>query len=268
MTEYCITDSTGASAVILPEKGATVISYCVDGREYFYRDQENLDSAERPRCGIPFLFPAFGRTPEGSAYPMEIHGFGHTSAWEVVSYKEDELRLELHANEDTLKVYPFHFQVVLTFALRDGKLTIHQKYENHGGETMPYAFGFHPYFAVTDAAETEVSINAGLELDMLTGKPVPCTKKSVKIAFPEGAAESGAFFLQASDSAVIDAGNGKRIQMHFDESFNRMVLWSVKGKGFLCVEPINSSPNGLTTGDCYYLAPGECKEAAVSFEVI
>ena len=267
MKEYCISDATGASAVILPEKGATVISYCVEGKEYFYRDQENLDSPERPRCGIPFLFPVFGRTPEGSTYPMKIHGFAHTSQWDVVSYQESELRLVLCASEDTLRVYPFSFRVELTFGLCDGRLSIHQKYENLGRETMPFAFGFHPYFAVEDAEKTDVAIHAGLELDMATGKPAPFTKKSVKVKFPENALETGAFFLQASDCAVIDSGD-KKIKMHFDGSFNRLVLWTVRGKPFLCVEPINSSPNGLVTGDCYYLAPGECKEAEILFEAV
>lgn len=267
MKQYRITDSTGATAVILPEKGATVIGYCVEGKEYFYRDQENLDSPERPRCGIPFLFPVFGRTPEGSPYPMEIHGFGHTSLWDVISYQEDELKLELRANEHTFQAYPFRFRVELTFALRDGKLSIHQRYENLGTETMPFAFGFHPYFAVEDAEKTEVTMHAGLEMDMQTGKALPCTKESVKVVFSEGVPEAGAFFLQASDWAVIDSGD-KKIKMSFDVSFNRLVLWAVRGKPFLCVEPINSSPNGLVTGDCYNLEPGESREAEVLFEAV
>ena len=60
-----LTDHTGARAEILPEKGATVISYRSRGQEVFYRDQENLDSPERPRCGVPFLFPVFGRCCPG-----------------------------------------------------------------------------------------------------------------------------------------------------------------------------------------------------------
>lgn len=267
MEAYRITDHTGSSAVILPEKGATVVSYCVDGWDYFYRDQENLISTERPRCGVPFLFPVFGRTPESSPYPMEIHGFGHTSVWNVISKDTSELKLELCTSEDTLKVYPFHFRVELTFAMKNGKLFIHQKYENHGTETMPYAFGFHPYFAVDDVEKTTISFHAQLEMDMLTGKPAPCQKASVSLTFPHGAPETGAFFMQASDYAVIDTGNDRKIKMNFDEHFTRLVLWAVKGKGFVCAEPINSSPNGLATGDCLYLAPGECYEAEISFEV-
>lgn len=268
MKSYRISDHTGASAVILPEKGATVIGYNVDDQEYFYIDQDNLGSPERPRCGIPFLFPVFGRTPEGSAYPMEIHGFGHTSVWNVISYDTSVLKLELCANEDTLKVYPFCFRVELTFSMQDGKLSIRQKYENHGTETMPYAFGFHPYFAVEDVEQTVIFFHAQLEMDMLTGKAAPCQKTSASLIFPQNAPETGTFFMQASDCAVIDAGFGRKIKMNFDCNFNRLVLWAVRGKGFVCVEPINSSPNGLVTGDCLQLAPGQCHEAEISFEVI
>ena len=268
MKSYCISDHTGASAVILPEKGATVISYNVDNQEYFYIDQENLCSSERPRCGIPFLFPVFGRTPEGSAYPMEIHGFGHTSAWNVIFHETAELKLELCASEDTLKIYPFRFRVELTFSMQDGTLFIRQKYENHGTEVMPYAFGFHPYFAVADVEKTVISFHAQLEMDMRTGKASPCTKTFTSLTFPQNAPETGAFFMQASDCAVVDTASGRKIKMNFDRNFTRLVLWAVNGKGFVCVEPINSSPNGLATGDCLQLAPGQCHEAEISFEVI
>ena len=268
MKEYRISDASGSSAVILPEKGATLVSFLVEGKEYFYRDQENLDSHERPRCGVPFLFPVFGRTPEGSPYPMEIHGFGHTSVWEVVSYSESTLVLALSHSDATGKVYPFPFRVELTFSLQEGKLRLKQKYENPGTEPMPYAFGFHPYFAVKSVEEAVISFRAKLEMDMLTGKPAPCEKTSTSLYFPPQAAETGAFYLQASDFATIQAGDGRRIQMNFDGNFNRLVLWAVKGKDFICVEPINSSPNGLATGDCLTLAPGEIHEAEISFTTL
>lgn len=263
MKEYQIKDANGNCATILPEKGATVLSFQSNGIEIFYQDMENINSPERPRCGIPFLFPVFGRTPEDSVYPMEIHGFGHTSVWTVLEKKEDELRLELRANEETRKVYPFEFRVELVFSIKDGKLNIHQIYENLGEIDMPFSFGFHPYFAGVPT-EFVTSVSAGMQMDMQTGQPAPYDGQPVQIYFPEGAPESGAFFVQAKDEVVIKA-NEKQIHMQFDENFNRLVFWAVRGKDFLCVEPINSSPNGLVTGDCYSLAQGERREADVSF---
>ena len=263
MKEYKIQEKNGNFAVILPEKGATVLSFCVNGTEIFYKDMENIESSERPRCGIPFLFPVFGRTPEDSIYPMEIHGFGHTSKWDVFSHTENELRLELKANEETLSVYPFAFRVELIFTLKDGVLHIHQIYENIDEKEMPFSFGFHPYFA-GNPTEFSVKVDAELEMDMTTGQPKPFDNRMVEIVFPEGAPERGAFFVQAKNEAVLHRGDGTQIHMQFDANFNRLVFWAVNGKEFLCVEPINSSPNGLVTGDCYRLAPGEAREADIS----
>lgn len=274
MKEYRITDATGASAVILPEKGATVVSYQVGGREYLYRDDGNLASAERPRCGIPFLFPVFSRSPEdtfrwaGKGYPMQIHGFGHTSAWQVLSAEESRLCVALCADGATRRMYPFDFRVELTFTLQEGVLRVQQRYRNTGAEAMPYAFGFHPYWAVEDAGKTEVEIDAGFEMDLKSQKLIPCGRKTAAVAFAPGAREAGAFFSGAAGPAVIHVGRGRRVRMDFDTAFDRLVLWSVKDKGFLCVEPINSSPGGLATGDCHTLAPGESREAWVSFSVI
>jgi galactose mutarotase-like enzyme len=49
--------------------------------------------------------------------------------------------------------------------------------------------------------------------------------------------------------------------MAFDESYNQMVLWTQAGKPFLCVEPINGSPNGLNTGNYLTLKPGEVRQS-------
>ena len=266
MQEYIIKDKEGNNATILPEKGATVISFCVNDIEVFYKDVANLNSTERPRCGVPFLFPVFGRTPEDSIYPMEIHGFSHTSVWTVLAYTEDCLRLELVSTEETKKVYPFDFRVELIFTIKDGKLSIRQIYENKGENDMPFAFGFHPYF-VGNPTKFSVEVDAAAEMDMMTGQPKPFDGRMVQIAFPEGAQESGAFFVQAKNKAILHREDGKKVYMKFDENFNRLVLWAVNGKEFLCVEPINSSPNGLVTGDCYTLVSGEKRKAEVTIEV-
>lgn len=111
MKAYTIESKTGIKAVILPEKGATAISLQKEGREFLYCDEENLESPERPRCGIPFLFPIFGRlkegkyTWEGKDYAMEIHGFGHTSSWQVAEYTEDTLQLILDDSPGTGRRY-------------------------------------------------------------------------------------------------------------------------------------------------------------------
>ena len=146
MKEYRICDGHGTTAVILPDKGATVISLQKNGKEYLYCDRENLLSPERPRCGIPFLFPIFGRLKDctyvwdGKTYEMAIHGFGHTSVWKVAEHCDNHLSLVLDTDEITLAQYPFRFRTTLDFTLQNGTLTISQTYENLDTKPMPYNF--------------------------------------------------------------------------------------------------------------------------------
>ena len=266
MNQYRIQDAFGTQAVILPEKGATVISLRKGGKEFLYRDDGNLISSERPRCGIPFLFPIFGRLKDGKyiwqgrEYAMEIHGFGHTSSWQVAEYKTDALRLVLEANDATLAQYPFRFRVTLDFTLSEGALTIHQTYENRDKKPMPYNYGFHPYFLTEKLENLQVETTADTFFDFAVGGK-SFGHGMVSLTMPEGVPETGAAFMGVHSPTVLhNAAEGKKLTMEFDDSFHTHVLWSQAGKAFLCVEPVNGSADGLNTGNFMILEPGEKKE--------
>ena len=267
MQKYTIQDTTGIQAVILPEKGATVISLRKDGQEFLYCDPENLASPERPRCGIPFLFPIFGRLQDGkyawdgTEYTMAIHGFGHTSSWKVVAKTDTKLHLVLEANEDTLIQYPFRFRVTLEFSVEQGALTILQTYENLDEKPMPYNYGFHPYFLTEMLEHLRVETTADTFFDFAAGGKA-FGHGIISLSMPEGAPETGAAFMGVHGPTILhNDEEQKRLTMEFDESFHTHVLWSQAGKRFLCVEPVNGSANGLNTGVYLTLQPGESKTA-------
>jgi galactose mutarotase-like enzyme len=267
MKEYSIQDASGTRAVILPEKGATVISLRKGETEFLYSDPEYLASPERPRCGIPFLFPIFGRlqdgkyTWNGTEYTMAIHGFGHTSSWEVVTQGDSMLRLVLEANESTLFQYPFRFRVTLEFTLEQGALTIRQTYENLDEKPMPYNYGFHPYFLTEMLEHLRVETTADTFFDFAAGGKA-FGHGIISLSMPEGAPETGAAFMGVHGPTILhNDTERKRLTMEFDESFHTHVLWSQAGKKFLCVEPVNGSANGLNTGVYLTLQPGESKTA-------
>lgn len=271
MGEFVISDGLDTRAVILPEKGATAVSFQYRGVEFLYRDDENLNSSERPRCGIPFLFPIFGRLKDrcytwgGNRYTMEIHGFGHTSPWQVVRHHNDSLTLVLETSEETLAQYPFRFRVTLEFTIKAGELTIHQTYENLGDAPMPYNYGFHPYFLTEKPENIRVETVADTFFDFAVGGKT-FGHGSVSIKVPEDAPEAGAAFMGVHGPTVLhNEAEGKKLTMTFDPSFHTHVLWTVADKKFLCVEPVNGTADGLNTGNYLTLNPGEKKEAFVSF---
>lgn len=271
MIKYCICDGLGTSAVILPEKGATVISLQKNGTEFLYCDKENLQSPERPRCGIPFLFPIFGRLKDsayswdGKTYEMAIHGFGHTSVWNVAEHRDDMLSLVLEADEATLSQYPFRFRIMLDFTLQNGTLTIVQTYENLDTKPMPYNYGFHPYFLTQKLENIRVETTADTFFDFAVGGKA-FGHGSVSLTLPEGAPETGAAFMGVHGPTILhNEAEGRRLTMAFDESFHTHVLWNLGGKKFLCVEPVNGTADGLNKGIYLTLNPGETKKASVSF---
>lgn len=271
MKTYIISDGRGTRAEILPEKGATVVSLQKNGVEFLYRNDENLASPERPRCGIPFLFPIFGRLKdgkylwEGREYAMEIHGFGHTSVWQVTEHREDTLRLKLEADEQTLQQYPFRFRTELCFRVHEGALTIAQTYENQDATWMPYNYGFHPYFLTEKLENLQVETSADTFFDFAVGGK-PFGLGSISLTMPDGAPETGAAFMDVHGPTVLhNEAEGKKLTMEFDDSFHTHVLWTQAGKTFLCVEPVNGSADSLNNGNYLTLQPGEKKEAYVCF---
>ena len=271
MRAYTISDGHGLQAAILPEKGATVISLRKNGEEFLYIDRDNLNSEERPRCGIPFVFPSFGRLENGQyayngkPYPMDIHGFGHTSCWRVVAFGENELRLCLSASDDSRKIYPFDFSTELTFRAKDGRLSILQTYRNLGQTPMPLNFGFHPYFLTGQKERAEVRLSADICLDTVSGDRTD-GPTVIRDQVREDAQEL-CFLLAGVRSPMVFSAepNGRRISIEFDENFPQAVVWKRRDKPFLCAEPISGGPNGLNTGEHLILAPGEIRQAAVHF---
>lgn len=271
MDRYVIHDAFGPRAIILPEKGATVISLYGDDGEYLYYDHENRISPERPRCGIPFLFPIFGRltdgtyTWEGKTYHMDIHGFAHTSRWQVVKHTQRSLRLVLEADETTLAQFPFRFRVTLDFTVRDGWFTIEQTYENLDDRIIPYSYGFHPYFQAEKPEDIRVEATAKKILDFSEGLK-DFGHGTVSVSLPEGAPETGTVLMDVkAPVTLIHEAEGRKLTIDFDSGIHNLVLWHQAGKKFLCVEPVNGSADGLNTGRYRKLRPGETKKAFVAF---
>ena len=272
MQEYIISDGLDTRAVILPEKGATLTQISHKGVDFLYVDPENLASAERPRCGVPFLFPIFGRltdwkyTWDGAEYSMAIHGFGHTSPWQVARHTADTLVLTLEAGEETLAQYPFRFRVTLTFRAENGSIVLAQKYENLDTKPMPYNFGFHPYFRVEELSHIQVEATAAQRFDFAAGKVLPFGHDFVGLTLPEGAPETGGALMGVTGPTVLHIpAEGRKLTLEYSPDFPQTVLWTQANKPFLCVEPINGTADGLNKGVYLTLNPGESKEAFVRF---
>ena len=86
---------------VTPEKGGMATSFTKNGDEYLWLRDKNFESTDRPRCGIPILFPNCGKPDDGvhhfngAAYPIEVHGLADLVSWQVKSADDTAIELTL-----------------------------------------------------------------------------------------------------------------------------------------------------------------------------
>lgn len=269
-------DDAGSMLQVAPERGGIVTRFDVFGEPVFYLDEATLfNPAQNIRGGNPVLFPICGPlndgqyTLAGRTYAMKQHGLARNMAWEVtgVAVEADwaAITLKLVSDEETLHVYPFDFALEFKYTLAGNRLTIDQRYVNESGQPMPFYAGFHPYFLAPDVSDVELNIPAESCIDLLTGEEKTFRGVIDLAAGPETNAAFGN--LERRQVSFKNFGTGKEITIDFDEHFKYIVLWTIRGKEFLCIEPWMGMNYGLNLGEYVVLESGSELKARVSIIV-
>ena len=167
VTYKTITLTDGAYALtVTPEKGGMATSFTRNGEEYLWLRDKNFESTDRPRCGVPILFPSCGKPDggvhlfDGAAYPMEVHGFADLLPWQVKTAADDAIELTLAPNGLTKFVYPFDFLLTMRYTLAGPRAELALTVENTGTKPLPFSVGFHPYFGVSAVENVTFDIKA------------------------------------------------------------------------------------------------------------
>ncbi|MDR3258758.1 MAG: hypothetical protein LBT51_03990 [Fusobacteriaceae bacterium] len=264
------------SVGILPEKGGLISSIIYRDKEILYYNEPNIFSNERPKCGIPILFPSCGRcsddkiTIEGTEYKMPIHGFAHMVKWEIDdSAKNNEIKLTLNDSDFTHIYYPFHFTSNLIYRLEHNKLVGMFSCQNLDVKEMPFVFGIHPYFMVANTNDIEIFIDGQNYLDYEIGK---MKQYSNPIMFHNDSEITHIYekhIYENQITPIVFRDNKKNINIFItsEEYFSKILLWKSKNPNFICIEPWGGMPNALNTPYHKKLACGEIFKTAFSFEI-
>jgi galactose mutarotase-like enzyme len=236
---------------ISPERGGIVTSYGVKGEELLYLDPSTFEDPEAHiRGGIPILFPICGHLKneiyewEGQSYYMDNHGIARNHPWEVIQTEIQPdyaaITLKLQSSPQSLESYPFAFELVFTFKLKDQKLLIEQEYHNHSERDMPIYAGFHPYFLV-DHKENTIESDAAAICYYGDQKDLPYVGEIDMLKLP-----SSIVLKESATKQISFKPNAERkILLSYGEEFEYVVLWSLEGMPFICVEPWMAMPNEL-----------------------
>lgn len=102
----------------------------------------------------PVLFPVVGRlkndqyTYENQTYSMSQHGFARDGLFQVIEHGPELVSLSLKSSKETKKIYPFDFELILSYALEEDNLVVRYQVENTGQSEMYFSIGGHPAFNV------------------------------------------------------------------------------------------------------------------------
>ncbi|WP_419871140.1 aldose epimerase [Candidatus Pristimantibacillus sp. PTI5] len=244
-TLYELTEaSTQSRVIVCPERGGIVIGCQLNGLELFYLDKATFEhKTANIRGGNPILFPICGQLEEqayewnGQTYSMANHGVARNAAWNVVSTNADgeaSITIRLQSNEDTLRSYPFAFELLFTYVLQNGQLHTRQTYRNRSeAAAMPFYAGFHPYFAIDSDKKIAYEIDATRYFDYNDNVEKPFDG----VIDLEGLVESVCLLDAKKSEISFPSVQGARVRLTYDDIFKYMVLWSVKDRPFVCVEP-------------------------------
>lgn len=267
-------EGAGSLAVLAPSRGGILARLRVKEREVLYLDQATFeDRAANVRGGVPVLFPSPGKLTSdtfarGDVHgAMKQHGFARTQPWEVVGTSAEgaaSATLRLVANEATRAQYPWDFTADYTYSLRGATVGIEMLFTNDGATPMPFGAGFHPYFAVAEADKAQARI------------PTAATRafdNTVKREIPFAGFD---FTLPEVDLHLVDHGGseaslrvpgGLSVALRGSPELARWVVWSVRGRDFICLEPWSCPGDALNTGEgLLVLAPGETR--ALRLEIV
>jgi galactose mutarotase-like enzyme len=267
---YVLTDKAAQSQIeVVPERGGIISRWRVRERDLLYLDANRFSNPELSiRGGVPILFPICGNlldntyTYDRQQYQLKQHGFARDLVWEVTDTETDDsasITLTLNSSEATLAVYPFEFMLIFTYQLQGDSLKIIQSYINKSDEIMPFAAGFHPYFAATAKEQLEFEIPASQYISHLDRQIYPFQGK-----FDFNTAEIDIAFtsIDKHAAAISDRLNHSKIQLRYSDFFSTLVFWTLQGKEYVCLEPWSAPRNALNTGKhLTHLEPGRTYSA-------
>ena len=119
-----------------------------EGREYLWQA-----GPEWPRHS-PILFPLVCSVNDntyrvdGKEYHLPRHGFARDKVFTLVSQTQDKVTFALHDSEETLEVYPYHFNLAVTYRLEGNSVNVIWHVENTDTCEIHFQIGGHPAFNV------------------------------------------------------------------------------------------------------------------------
>lgn len=237
--------------------GAELTSIKLNGIERLHQGNNILDENGKPYWGrhAPILFPIVGKLKDnktninGKTYEMNQHGFARDMDFEQLEKTDKRHKYILKSNEETLKKFPFEFELYVEYQINENELTTKYTVINKDKNQMLFGLGGHPAFICNYSSEDyllefekqEDKIEFyKLQEGLIRTKPINNILENNRIRLTKNIFAEDAIIMKNINSnkiTLIDASNNKKL-LEFDfTGFPYLAIWSKKGAPFVCIEP-------------------------------
>lgn len=234
-------------AVINP-KGAELISIKTkENKEIIWEGNPEFWGKQSP-----ILFPIVGTLKNNSYHYNEVeyhlfrHGFARDMKFELIKNKDNSATFSIQSSKETLKDYPFEFELQIIYTLDKNSLIIQYKVINKSKTQIPFSIGAHPAFSLPGNFENysiEFELEESLEYYLLknnlvsnTTKKLKTKQKQIKLNYELFDNDALIFKSLKSNYLTILENSIPVIKVCF-EDFPNLGIWTKKNAPFICIEP-------------------------------
>ena len=244
------------AVVEIKKAGAEIVSFksLVNDTEYVWDGNENIWGSH-----APVLFPLVCAVVnneirvDGKTYEIGNHGFAKFSDFEVVEANDTTAVFKLTYSEKTLAMYPYKFNLFITYTLNGNKLETKYKVENADDKEIYFQLGTHPafncpldkenqfedYYLEFDQEETleRFFMNAGNCI--ISDKSEVLIENSKILPLTHELFYDGALVFKKINSQKItlkSKKSAKNVVVSY-ENLPTLGIWQKKDAPFVCIEP-------------------------------
>lgn len=214
-----------------------------NGKEYIWYGRTEIWYGQ-----APVLFPIIGQLINdtyyynGIKYTMPKHGLARKLPFKVKECSGAKAIFSLESDENTLKSYPFEFELLVAFELKGKSLVNTMTVINKTSGEMYFSIGAHPGFncKVGDVIEFEQPETLETERidsdNLIIDKKFPLIENSRDIVITEDIFKADALILSGIKSKKLMIKGDNEIEFTFGDC-PFLGIWAKPGAPYVCLEP-------------------------------
>lgn len=179
---------------------------------------------------------------------MSQHGFARNSHFDILEKSQEKILYRLTYSEETLKVYPYKFELIVQYNLKGNTLEVIYKVKNIDNSEIYFSLGAHPgfncplnfedYYLELDVKETAYTSLVNKDNLQIKHSKLILDNSSILPISRELFKDGALIFsnLKSHKISIKNNKNSKYVSLEFNK-FPFFGIWTKDNAPFLCLEP-------------------------------